>query len=63
MQETLNSKKKGDVAFRHKDFSSAIECYSQVSIVNNTLACSYQTASNIDISSYFVSVFFELVPT
>lgn len=29
MQETLNSKKKGDVAFRHKDFSSAIECYSQ----------------------------------
>lgn len=29
MQETLNSKKKGDVAFRHKDFKAAIECYSQ----------------------------------
>ncbi|KAF2313342.1 hypothetical protein P3X46_030036 [Hevea brasiliensis] len=29
MQETLNSKKKGDVAFRHKDFRAAIECYSQ----------------------------------
>ncbi|XP_020112962.1 probable serine/threonine-protein kinase At5g41260 isoform X2 [Ananas comosus] len=29
MQETLNSKKKGDTAFRHKDFNSAIECYSQ----------------------------------
>lgn len=29
MQETLNSKKKGDVAFRHKDFSAAIECYTQ----------------------------------
>ncbi|GAV57947.1 Pkinase_Tyr domain-containing protein/TPR_11 domain-containing protein [Cephalotus follicularis] len=28
MQETLNSKKKGDVAFRHKDFRAAIECYS-----------------------------------
>ncbi|KAI9174630.1 hypothetical protein LWI28_020350 [Acer negundo] len=27
MQETLNSKKKGDVAFRHKDFRAAIECY------------------------------------
>ncbi|KAM6587853.1 serine/threonine-protein kinase BSK7 [Cannabis sativa] len=27
MQETLNSKKKGDVAFRHKDFKAAIECY------------------------------------
>ncbi|KAL3498835.1 hypothetical protein ACH5RR_041567 [Cinchona calisaya] len=27
MQETLNSKKKGDVAFRHKEFTSAIECY------------------------------------
>ncbi|KAK6947772.1 Serine-threonine/tyrosine-protein kinase, catalytic domain [Dillenia turbinata] len=31
MQETLNSKKKGDLAFRHKDSRTAIECYSQVS--------------------------------
>uniref|UniRef100_A0A7N0U130 non-specific serine/threonine protein kinase n=1 Tax=Kalanchoe fedtschenkoi TaxID=63787 RepID=A0A7N0U130_KALFE len=29
MQETLDSKKKGDAAFRHKDFTAAIECYSQ----------------------------------
>ncbi|KAK1289337.1 putative serine/threonine-protein kinase [Acorus calamus] len=29
MQETLNSKKKGDSAFRHKDFNVAIECYTQ----------------------------------
>ncbi|KAE8712878.1 putative serine/threonine-protein kinase [Hibiscus syriacus] len=29
MQETLTSKKKGDVAFRVKDFRAAIECYSQ----------------------------------
>ncbi|KAL5981502.1 Serine/threonine-protein kinase bsk5 [Asimina triloba] len=29
MQETLNSKKKGDAAFRHKDFRAAIECYTQ----------------------------------
>ncbi|KAG1359587.1 putative serine/threonine-protein kinase BSK3 [Cocos nucifera] len=29
MQETLNSKKKGDAAFRHKDFNTAIECYTQ----------------------------------
>ncbi|KAK8485453.1 hypothetical protein V6N11_009864 [Hibiscus sabdariffa] len=29
MQETLTSKKKGDVAFRLKDFRAAIECYSQ----------------------------------
>ncbi|KAK4374447.1 hypothetical protein RND71_005124 [Anisodus tanguticus] len=29
MLETLNSKKKGDVAFRNKDFSAAIECYTQ----------------------------------
>ncbi|KAH0777889.1 hypothetical protein KY290_009300 [Solanum tuberosum] len=27
MQETLNSKKKGDAAFRHKDAKAAIECY------------------------------------
>ncbi|CAJ1950117.1 unnamed protein product [Sphenostylis stenocarpa] len=29
MQETLNCKKKGDVAFRQKDFRMAIECYTQ----------------------------------
>ena len=32
MQETLTSKKKGDVAFRHKDFRAVIECYTQVRI-------------------------------
>jgi hypothetical protein len=30
MQDTLNSKKKGDNAFRQKDFTTAIDCYSQV---------------------------------
>ncbi|KAK9053144.1 hypothetical protein SSX86_029774 [Deinandra increscens subsp. villosa] len=29
MQETLNSKTKGDVAFRHKEFKAAIEYYTQ----------------------------------
>ncbi|XP_021735829.1 probable serine/threonine-protein kinase At5g41260 [Chenopodium quinoa] len=29
MQDTLTSKKKGDAAFRQKDFKTAIECYSQ----------------------------------
>ncbi|XP_044476572.1 serine/threonine-protein kinase BSK8-like [Mangifera indica] len=29
MQETLNAKKKGDAAFRHKDFRASIECYTQ----------------------------------
>ncbi|KAH0909423.1 hypothetical protein HID58_032744 [Brassica napus] len=29
MQDSLNFKKKGDVAFRHKDFANASECYSQ----------------------------------
>ena len=32
MQETLNSKKHGDAAFRAKDFATAIDCYTQVSI-------------------------------
>ena len=31
MQETLNSKKQGDAAFRAKDFTTAIDCYTQVS--------------------------------
>ena len=30
MQETLTSKKKGDAAFRQKDFKAAIENYTQV---------------------------------
>ncbi|CAN6711077.1 unnamed protein product [Malus baccata var. baccata] len=29
MQESLDSKKKGDSAFKHKDFRTTIECYSQ----------------------------------
>lgn len=29
MQETLNSKKHGDTAFRAKDFATAIDCYTQ----------------------------------
>ncbi|KAL6503221.1 Serine/threonine-protein kinase bsk5 [Orobanche hederae] len=29
MQETLNSKKQGDVAFRAKEFTTAIDCYTQ----------------------------------
>ena len=31
IQETLNCKKRGDAAFRVKDFATAIECYTQVS--------------------------------
>ena len=33
MQDSLNFKKKGDVAFRHKDFANAAECYSQVNVL------------------------------
>lgn len=29
MQDTLNSKKQGDIAFRAKDFGAAIDCYTQ----------------------------------
>jgi len=38
MQETLDSKKKGDAAFRLKDFKTAIDGYTQVS---NFLALDY----------------------
>lgn len=31
IQETLNSKKRGDAAFRSKDLATAIDCYTQVS--------------------------------
>lgn len=35
IQETLNSKKRGDAAFRAKDFPTAIECYTHVSHLFN----------------------------
>ncbi|KNA03595.1 hypothetical protein SOVF_207630 [Spinacia oleracea] len=38
MQDTLTSKKKGDVAFRQKDFKIAIECYSQFIDVGTMLS-------------------------
>ncbi|KAF5460674.1 hypothetical protein F2P56_020527 [Juglans regia] len=38
MQETLNSKKKGDAAFRHKDLRAAIECYTQFIEVGTMLS-------------------------
>lgn len=34
IQETLNCKKRGDTAFRAKDFGTAIECYTQVSHIS-----------------------------
>lgn len=37
IQETLNSKKRGDTAFRAKDFTTAIECYTQVSDLSETI--------------------------
>ena len=38
IQETLNSKKRGDTAFRAKDFTTAIECYTQVSDLSEITA-------------------------
>ncbi|GKU88175.1 hypothetical protein SLEP1_g2470 [Rubroshorea leprosula] len=38
MQETLISKKKGDAAFRQKDFREAIECYTQFIDVGTTVS-------------------------
>ena len=39
MQETLNSKKHGDTAFRARDFATAIDCYTQVSVLHLILIC------------------------
>lgn len=43
MQETLNSKKKGDAAFRHKDAKAAIECYTLVGNSQSSLIGSVAT--------------------
>lgn len=65
MQETLNSKKKGDAAFRQKDFRAAIDCYTQVSFclchVCHPFYCSLLHAIGsylfFSIFSSFLSVF------
>lgn len=36
MQDMLNSRKRGDMAFRDKDFKTAIDCYTQVSPPSST---------------------------
>ncbi|KAL6126151.1 hypothetical protein ACLB2K_074202 [Fragaria x ananassa] len=38
MQETLDSKKNGDSAFKQKDFRTAIECYSQFIDIGNMVS-------------------------
>ncbi|XP_050386420.1 serine/threonine-protein kinase BSK3-like [Argentina anserina] len=38
MQETLDSKKNGDSAFKRKDFRTAIECYSQFIDIGNMVS-------------------------
>ncbi|XP_071692831.1 serine/threonine-protein kinase BSK7-like [Rutidosis leptorrhynchoides] len=38
MQDTLNSKKKGDIAFRHKEFKAAIDYYTQFIDVGNMVS-------------------------
>ncbi|PKA59390.1 putative serine/threonine-protein kinase [Apostasia shenzhenica] len=38
MQETLNSKKKGDFSFRQKDFDNAIDCYTQFIVVGTMVS-------------------------
>lgn len=36
MKDMLEARKRGDLAFRDKDFRSAIDCYSQVFILQCT---------------------------
>lgn len=43
IQETLNSKKLGDSAFHARDFSTAIDCYTQVSQLE-ILGINFQTS-------------------
>lgn len=61
MQETLNSKKHGDTAFRAKEFSTAIECYTVVSALPEemtSLLCSY----NDNCSCMFMILFIMELP-
>lgn len=38
LQETLNSKTRGDACFKAKEFAVAIDCYTQVSLVLSWLS-------------------------
>lgn len=50
IQETLNSKKRGDAAFRAKDFTTAIDCYTQVSHSFGVVYCLIKTLQTTRIS-------------
>jgi len=53
MQESLFSKKQGDLAFRSKDFTTAIDCYTQVISLNATYLFNYMPRAiiGLDIQS------------
>ncbi|MBA0805194.1 hypothetical protein Gohar_004731 [Gossypium harknessii] len=59
-EETLNSKKKGDAAFRQKDFKEAIECYTQV---NFGLVSYVEAANSFFVNSQFIDVGTMVSPT
>jgi len=60
MQETLNSKKKGDAAFRHKDFKTAIDSYTMVS--NSWLLVILKSVTQLDFWFSYFHNFMNFVP-
>lgn len=58
MQESLNSKKKGDAAFRQKEFSTAIECYTQVNSPVHLFIYLQMETTHVDHSTIVVFLYF-----
>ncbi|KAG5563208.1 hypothetical protein RHGRI_005837 [Rhododendron griersonianum] len=63
VQETLNSKKKGDAAFRHKDYRAAIECYTQWGSVGRMGRYIYEDGLTQSHSYAFIEVGTMVSPT
>lgn len=56
MQDTLNSKKKGDMAFRHKDFRVATDCYTVVRTSVSLLVVIIQPFSILFLEGEFLKI-------
>lgn len=41
MRDMLEARKRGDLAFRDKDFKTAIDCYSQVCAMSSVMYVQY----------------------
>lgn len=53
MKDMLDARKRGDLAFRDKDFKSAIDCYSQVGFPIPVIEMLFITLCTVDAAAVY----------